>query len=386
MNIVFIDNDADPPYFGGTTTMTRIQADILETEGHHCILGYLREFEHPSEMFKEKVKISQDNIDEIRHLCAEKKIDYVINQMQHFDYNLLQPFKDVGATLIHAFYAQPQMWGTKKKELVKNAQKARNPKLWLKTFGNLLFYSIYLKRVRKYFEIFFQEDYNYCDLYMLLSKRYFSCLQEFVPYADKSKMFYLGNPITYNEILNNDLLKNKQKEVLTICRFSYEKRLEETLKIWKEIELDIELGEWVLNLIGDGPDWKKLHSLANKLGLRKVRFLGQIKAPVSYYKSASVFMMTSELEGWPMVLNECQQFGDVPIAYDSFAALYDIIEDGENGVIVKEGERESYVKKLKVLLKSDNKRIGMMNKALEYSGRHTKEKYAEDFLAMVKCK
>lgn len=384
MNIIFIDNDADPPYFGGTTTMTRIQADILEKEGHRCILGYLRDFEHPSILFKEKIRISADNIDGIRRFSAERRIDYVINQMQPFDYELLKPFKDVGATLIHAFYAQPQMWGVKKHEIWASIKNSRNPRAWIKALLNIIFYSYFKKKIFIKFQQFFRRDYNYCDYYMLLTERYIEHLKVFVPYADKTKIISIGNPITYNEILPVDYLQLKRKEVLAICRFSFEKRIEQMLAIWREIENDTELRDWTFNLIGDGPDRKKLQRLARKLKVKRVRFLGQIKAPVSYYKNASIFMMTSELEGWPMVLNECQQFGDVPIAYDSFAALYDIIDDGENGMIVKDGDRDSFVNKLKILMKDNSLRTYMMKNALKYSKMHSKEKYAEDFMKIIK--
>ncbi len=364
--------------------MTRIQADILEREGHHCILGYLREFEHPSVLFDEKIRISADNIEGIREFCAARNIDYVINQMQPFNYELLKPFKDAGAILIHAFYAQPQMWGVKKHEIWENTKKSRNPKTWIKTFLNIIFYSHFKRKSFIAFQIFFRKDYDYCDYYMLLTKRYFNCLKEFVPYADESKIISIGNPITYNEILKVDQLQLKKNEVLSICRFSFEKRIEEMLAIWKEVEKDTELKDWTFNLIGDGSDRKKLQRLARRLKLKRIRFLGQIKAPISYYKSASIFMMTSELEGWPMVLNECQQFGDVPIAYDSFAALYDIIDDGENGMIVNNADRISFVNKLKKLMKDNDLRLCMMKKTLTYSKAHTKEKYAEDFLKIIK--
>lgn len=42
--------------------------------------------------------------------------------------------------------------------------------------------------------------------------------------------------------------------------------------------------------------------------------------------------MTSE--GFPLVLAEAMSFGVVPVVYNSFAAVNDIIDNGKNGVIV----------------------------------------------------
>jgi len=45
-------------------------------------------------------------------------------------------------------------------------------------------------------------------------------------------------------------------------------------------------------------------------------------------------MMTSRFEGWPMVLMEAMQMGVVPVVYNSFESLSDIVVDGENGYII----------------------------------------------------
>jgi glycosyltransferase involved in cell wall biosynthesis len=44
--------------------------------------------------------------------------------------------------------------------------------------------------------------------------------------------------------------------------------------------------------------------------------------------------MTSAYEGWGLTLTEAQQMGVVPIAFDSFGAVYDIIENEYNGLII----------------------------------------------------
>lgn len=70
--------------------------------------------------------------------------------------------------------------------------------------------------------------------------------------------------------------------------------------------------------------------MACKLNLRNIEFKGtQPSEP--YYAESSVLCMTSTYEGFPMVLIEAQQYGCVPMAFDSFEAVHDIIEDGENG-------------------------------------------------------
>ena len=78
-----------------------------------------------------------------------------------------------------------------------------------------------------------------------------------------------------------------------------------------------------------------------------------------------------------MVLAEAQQHGCVPIAYDSYASVRDIITHGENGLLVPPFRERVYAKFLSRLM-SDYKDRERMGKNGEQSVRkfHT-EKIAE---------
>ena len=47
-----------------------------------------------------------------------------------------------------------------------------------------------------------------------------------------------------------------------------------------------------------------------------------------------MLILASEFEGFPLVLAECMSFGVVPVVYGSYSAVYDIIEDGKDGLII----------------------------------------------------
>lgn len=69
--------------------------------------------------------------------------------------------------------------------------------------------------------------------------------------------------------------------------------------------------------MGDGSSKLEYETLVSNLNLKKVEFLG-FQDPVPYYKNASIFLMTSSLEGFGMTLVEAQCYGVVPIVMDSF--------------------------------------------------------------------
>lgn len=52
--------------------------------------------------------------------------------------------------------------------------------------------------------------------------------------------------------------------------------------------------------------------------------------------------MTSTFEGFGLVLVEAMQHGCVPIAFDSYPAVRDIISHGENGILIPPFQEEDY--------------------------------------------
>ena len=80
-------------------------------------------------------------------------------------------------------------------------------------------------------------------------------------------------------------------------------------------------------------------------------------------------MLTSSFEGWGLTLTEAQQFGCVPLAFDTYASLKDIIDNDKNGIIVKENDVYSYASQLESLMLNEVNRKCMASFAIEYSKR-----------------
>lgn len=107
--------------------------------------------------------------------------------------------------------------------------------------------------------------------------------------------------------------------------------------------------DWHLDIVGDGPDAEMLKDSAQKLGLSRIAFHG-FQNPEPYYSRASVFCMTSTFEGFGLVLVEAMQHGCVPVAFDSYPAVRDIISHGENGILVPPFQEEIYSNALTSLI------------------------------------
>ena len=117
------------------------------------------------------------------------------------------------------------------------------------------------------------------------------------------------------------------------------KGVDRLLRIWEKVEKACP--DWHLDIVGDGPDAELLKDSAQKLGLSRIAFHG-FQNPEPYYSRASVFCMTSTFEGFGLVLVEAMQHGCVPIAFDSYPAVRDIISHGENGILIPPFQEEDY--------------------------------------------
>jgi glycosyltransferase involved in cell wall biosynthesis len=134
------------------------------------------------------------------------------------------------------------------------------------------------------------------------------------------------------------------------------------IEIWGEIKE--EFPEWKLNIFGDGNRLDFLKKMVNDKGLeKKVILHGRSSAIPKKLTESSIFIMTSEAEGLPMVLIEAMSAGLPCVAYDCPTGPDEIINNNEDGYVVKLNDQKQFVEKLKILMGNDGLRVEMGSKA-----------------------
>ena len=96
----------------------------------------------------------------------------------------------------------------------------------------------------------------------------------------------------------------------------------------------------MLHIVGSGPDEKKLKSYVARLGLEQhVVFHGYQSgyALGMFYRECDAFLLTSDYEGWGMVIIEAAAAG-LPIIMTDVGCAGEIIIHGESGLVVPPGE------------------------------------------------
>ena len=140
-----------------------------------------------------------------------------------------------------------------------------------------------------------------------------------------------------SQIFKKKFKKEKIINIVTICRLSREKKINEILLALNEIKNN----HFIFHILGEGPEKNKLEVLVNNLGLKKkVIFHGHIKNVNKILKSAHLYINSSYFEGFPNSVVEAAYMGVPIIASQSFGGINEILEKGKFGEFYYNGYKE----------------------------------------------
>lgn len=222
--------------------------------------------------------------------------------------------------------------------------------------------------------------YNSVDAFGVLCDEYG---QEFAHELDidynSSKFVTLTNAAYPNPNFNKD----KSKEVCFIGRLSHaDKRVDRLLRIWQLVEQKDK--EWILNIVGDGPEMENLKQQARDLHIERVFFRGFTPNPKEYYDRAAIVCMTSAFEGWPMVLLEAQANGCATIAFDCCAGVRAILSPTwENGVLIEPNDIDAYAEALLRLINDGELRKRIARNGQRHVAEFSEEHTAQQWVNMI---
>lgn len=173
----------------------------------------------------------------------------------------------------------------------------------------------------------------------------------------------------------------ENKEVLAVGRYNFQKGHERLLDAWAIVHK--EMPEWKLRILGDGELRSEMEQQANKLRIASSIIFGRAKHSVKdIYQQASIYAMTSRYEGLPMVLLEAQAAGLPIVSFDCKCGPKDIIEDGQNGFLVQDGDIRTFAQKLLYLMKNEEARKEMGRDAFVDSERFDEEHIMKQWIQL----
>lgn len=172
----------------------------------------------------------------------------------------------------------------------------------------------------------------------------------------------------------------KENIAIAVGRHTEQKAFDKLIKLWKKVE---DCTSWTLYIIGEGEllEYNKLTALKNNC--QRIIFLPFQKDIISYYKRASLYLMTSLYEALPMVLIEAKTCGCVCISYDCDTGPREIIVDEEDGFIIPVNDDSLFVKRVFQLTDDKNLLNEMSEKAAINSKEYSVEVIMPKWLTLL---
>ncbi|RKD87722.1 glycosyltransferase [Mangrovibacterium diazotrophicum] len=334
MNILFLIGKY--PYFGGTEKVTTILANEFDTNGHHVsIASFEQAMPELQDELNSTIKLhtlsyptlSFTNQDKLRRIVRQEKVDIIINQWcLPFYVTLLckTVIRGTGCKLVSVHHNAPDS-NARITDLQIKMKEEKSP--FLKRF--FLYYPKFVA-IQTIIRLSMRYVYRNSDNYVVLSDSFRTVFSNFSKIKSPKKLRVISNPLTIPS--NGRSITEKENLIIYVGRIDYnQKRVNRIIEIWEKIN---KLNpDWKLEIIGEGPEKNNLQQIVEERKIARVSFEG-FQDPTSYYKRASLLLLTSEYEGFGLVIVEGMNFGTIPLVLGTYSAVYDIIDNDKNGYIL----------------------------------------------------
>lgn len=179
-------------------------------------------------------------------------------------------------------------------------------------------------------------------------------------YVKTGNAAVIPNPVELSS-LSADM---HSKKVVAAGRISPVKNFGDLIKAWSFVKA--EFPDWQLEIYGEDYLGTKatLESQIRENGLEDViNFRGSSEHMLEDMSKYSIYAMTSETECFPMVLLEALSIGLPIVSYDCPNGPRNIIDNGEDGYLVKHPDVESFSMELKSLMRNLSERERLQKNA-----------------------
>ena len=145
------------------------------------------------------------------------------------------------------------------------------------------------------------------------------------------------------------------KVVLASGRLTFQKGFDRLVPVWRQVAE--KHPDWQLCIFGAGYQQDKLRELIAVNGLEdSAHLMGYSSQLFDEMRRASIFVMPSRFEGFPMTLLEAMSCGLPPVAYDFPNGARELVVDGVNGRLVANKDSDGMVRALCDLIEDEELR------------------------------
>jgi glycosyltransferase involved in cell wall biosynthesis len=185
----------------------------------------------------------------------------------------------------------------------------------------------------------------------------------------------IPDPLSFIPTKHSEL---KEKRVIAVGRYVYQKGFDLLLEAWSKIEK--KYPDWQLAIFGDGdrtPYEKQMKTFG--VDAKRCHLNGPTPNIQQEYVNSSIFVFSSRFEGFGMVLVEAMACGLPVVSFDCPCGPKDIVRDGEDGLLVENGNIDLLASSLSRLMNDETLRQSMSKAGLKNVQRFNIEQIAEQW-------
>ena len=206
-------------------------------------------------------------------------------------------------------------------------------------------------------------------------------LDRFVVLTEKDKeawvelnnVYVIPNPLSFAP---QTISKLTEKRIIAVGRYSHEKGYDLLLKTWSIVQNKI--SDWRLEIFGEG-DRSQYDRMVSSLNIDRHRCVlhGRSDNIQVEFINSSLAVCSSKFEGFGLVITEAMVCGLPVVSFDCPWGPRAIINDGEDGLLVENGNVEKLAEALVEMVQHPEKLRSMAAKAVENVQRFKIDQIAE---------
>lgn len=170
---------------------------------------------------------------------------------------------------------------------------------------------------------------------------------------------------TYSDVMN--------KRVIAVGRLDYQKGFDRLIQAWELVQYTGKFTDWKLDIFGQG-EWREmLQQMIDKAELQNTVCLNRPTKQIGEeYVKSDMLVMSSNYEGFPMVMIEAMACGLPVVSFDYKCGPKDIIQTGINGLLVPNGDIQALADAMMKVMEDEAYR-----KMLSLNARKVVDTYSE---------
>lgn len=172
-----------------------------------------------------------------------------------------------------------------------------------------------------------------------------------------NNVYVIPNPLTYYPDVIDDVPKDAGR-IIFVGRFNREKRIDRLISAFSSIA--DKYSNWHVDIFGEGNEKKNLLRQISDLKLEdRIVIHEPTQTIYDEYKRSEMLVLCSEHEAYSLVLVEAMSCGVPCISMDCPYGPREIIKNGFNGLLAKDGDVEDLASKMEWLITHDVERRKM---------------------------